>query len=65
MTDRDLIRALYGLARRHPCANHQETALIRAAARRLEQLTEGGDGDDGERKPAGAAARPARAAGGA
>lgn len=35
MTDEELGRELFRLARHFPCVNHQETALIREAARRL------------------------------
>lgn len=50
MTDEELGRALYALARRHPCVNHQETALIREAARRL---TEAGKEAKGHEEKAG------------
>lgn len=59
MKNKDLARALYGLARRFPFINYQETMLIREAARRLSVLPEGGDGDGGKREHPGPEARPA------
>lgn len=54
MTNLELSRQLMGLCRRHICVNHQETALIREAARRLCAMPEGGeqDGREGEPKEA-------------
>ena len=42
MRDRELVRALYALARKHPCVNHQENELIRTAADRIRELTRPG-----------------------
>jgi hypothetical protein len=35
VTDEEVARKLWALARRWPCVNHQENELIREAARRL------------------------------